>query len=82
MKDELPKLRKTKKMETNIVYKKTFDSVASLQAARQNRATLRKLAFASEGSDMLRFNLHKVGKSTLPSLRSSYKDVFSKENFV
>lgn len=62
MKDELPKLRKTKKMETNIVYKKTFDSVASLQAARQNRATLRKLAFASEGSDMLRFNLHKVGK--------------------
>ena len=62
MKDELPKLRKTKKMETNVVYKKTFDSVASLQAARQNRATLRKLAFASEGSDMLRFNLHKVGK--------------------
>lgn len=62
MKDELPKLRKMKKTETNVIYNKTFDSVGSLHAARQNRATLRKLAFASEGSDMLRFNLHKVGK--------------------
>lgn len=52
------KLRK--KRDTNISYKGISAVAPGPQAARKNRATMRKLAVASEGSDMLRFNMLKV----------------------
>lgn len=55
------KFRKlSKKRDTNISYKGTSAVAPGPQAARKNRATMRKLAVASEGSDMLRFNMLKV----------------------
>jgi hypothetical protein len=55
------KFRKlSKKRDTNISYKGTSAVAPGPQAARKNRVTMRKLAVASEGSDMLRFNMLKV----------------------
>ena len=64
VKHDLKKLRRaTKKKETNVSNNVTTAVIAGLQAARKNRADMRKLAVAADGSDLLRFNMLKVNQA-------------------
>jgi hypothetical protein len=57
------------KEPTNLTFLQHSSSsiVNNLQSARTNRATLRKLVIAAEGSDMLKFNQLKVMHSLTPN---------------
>lgn len=65
---DVKKLRRaTKKKETNVSNCVTTAVIAGLQAARKNRADMRKLAVAADGSDLLRFNMLKVSLKLQPT---------------
>ncbi|KAG0599004.1 hypothetical protein M758_12G119300 [Ceratodon purpureus] len=75
VKQDLKKLRRaTKRKETNVNNSVTTAVIAGLQAARKNRADMRKLAFAADGSDLLRFNMLKARKKQLKFQRSKIHD--------
>jgi len=69
------KIRKgTKKKETIVSNNISTAGIAGLQAARKNRADMRKLAVGAEGSDLLRFNMLKVARDeTYISLSSLHR---------
>lgn len=75
MKQDLKKLKRaTKKNVTNVNNSTTTTVIAGLQAARKNRADMRKLAVGAEGSDLLRFNMLKARKKQLKFQRSKIHD--------
>lgn len=75
VKQDLKKLKRaTKKNVTNVNNSTTTTVIAGLQAARKNRADMRKLAVGAEGSDLLRFNMLKARKKQLKFQRSKIHD--------
>ncbi|CAM6036019.1 unnamed protein product [Sphagnum compactum] len=64
------------KEPTNLTFLQHYSSsiVNNLQSARTNRATLRKLVIAAEGSDMLKFNQLKARKKWLRFQHSKIHD--------
>lgn len=54
------KLKSMRERESTFIVPNVTAPPAGLQAARKNRATMRKLAVAAEGSDMLKVNFLKV----------------------
>jgi hypothetical protein len=77
VKQDLKKLRRaTKKKETNISNSVTTAVIAGLQVARKNRADMRKLAIAADGSDLLRFNMLKVAQAAASKSLQVYTGLF------